>query len=67
MCTVTEGELDALSASLQMEFQTLVSHTVAAFTRRNMADARYAYTTKAQPGAGLQFTWKQEVGDIKVM
>ncbi|KAK7098364.1 hypothetical protein V1264_002680 [Littorina saxatilis] len=64
---LTEEDLDALSSNLKMDFNTFVSHTVAAFTRHNMADSNYAYQIKQQAEGVIDLLWKQELGDIKIL
>ena len=50
-----------------MNFNTYVSQTVTAFTRRDMADVNFVYQLKQQAEGVVDFFWKKEVEDIKVM
>ncbi|KAK7481518.1 hypothetical protein BaRGS_00027280 [Batillaria attramentaria] len=64
---LTEEDLDALSGNLKMDFNTYVSQTVKAFTRRDMADLNFAYQVKPQADGIVDLVWKKQVpGDIKV-
>ncbi|KAL8614221.1 hypothetical protein ACOMHN_026438 [Nucella lapillus] len=64
---ITEEDLDAMSSNLKMDFTTYVRKTVAAFTRQNMADMNFVYQLKSQAEDDIDFHWKEEVGDIKIL
>jgi hypothetical protein len=65
---VTEEDLDALCSNLKMDFNTYVTETVKALTRRHMGDLSFDYQLKPQAGGVLDFLWKKQAGDgdIKV-
>ncbi|XP_076471739.1 uncharacterized protein LOC143301382 [Babylonia areolata] len=64
---ITEEDLDAHCSNLKMDFTTYVKKAVAAFTRRNMGGMNFEYQMKTQADGVVDFLWKEEVDDIKIL